>query len=131
MTNMQPRVFALDHVVLTVSDLEATCAWYERLLGMRRISFDHDRTALLFGQQKINLHLAGAELEPHAVRPAPGTADLCFLVAGPIGDVIEYLRRAGVEIEVGPVEQTGAVGLMDSIYLRDPDDNLIEVASYR
>jgi catechol 2,3-dioxygenase-like lactoylglutathione lyase family enzyme len=129
MTSMQPR--ALDHVVLTVSDLEATCAWYERLLGMRRITFDHDRAGLLFGRQKINLHLAGAEVEPHAVRPAPGSADLCFLVAGQIGDVIEFFRREGLEIELGPVEQTGAVGVMDSIYLRDPDENLIEVASYR
>jgi catechol 2,3-dioxygenase-like lactoylglutathione lyase family enzyme len=98
---------------------------------MRRITFDHDCTALLFGQQKLNLHLAGAELEPHAVRPVPGTADLCFLVDGPISEAIEFFRREGVEIELGPVEQTGAAGIMDSIYLRDPDENLIELASYR
>jgi len=127
----QPRVFALDHVVLTVSDIDATCVWYERLLGMRRVTFDHDRTALIFGSQKINLHLAGAELEPHAGRPAPGTADLCFIVAGPLSEVIEFFQRQGVDIELGPVEQTGAAGVMDSVYLCDPDENLIEVAAHR
>jgi catechol 2,3-dioxygenase-like lactoylglutathione lyase family enzyme len=127
----QPRVRALDHIVLTVTDIDATCAWYERLLGMSRISFETDRTALTFERQKINLHRAGEEVEPHAARPGPGTADLCFIVADPLADVIEFFQGEEVEIEHGPVEQSGAVGVMDSIYVRDPDGNLIEVASYR
>jgi catechol 2,3-dioxygenase-like lactoylglutathione lyase family enzyme len=127
----EPRVVALDHFVLTVADIGAACAWYERCLGMRRITFDRDRTALLFGHQKINLHLAGAELEPHAARPMPGTADLCFIVSCPLADLIEHLDRENVEIEHGPVEQTGAVGVMESVYVRDPDRNLIEIAAYK
>src|SRR5919204_5990248 len=101
----EPRVVALDHLVLTVADIDAACAWYERCLGMRRMTFDRDRIALLFGRQKINLHLAGAELEPHAARPLPGTADLCFIVSCPLANVIEHLGREHVEIEHGPVEQ--------------------------
>ena len=128
---MNPRVDAFDHIVLTVADIDASCAWYEQVLGMRRVTFEGDRTALLFGRQKLNLHLAGRELEPHARRPAPGTADLCFVVSEPIGDVVAALERDGVTVELGPVERTGAAGLMDSVYLRDPDGNLIEVASYR
>jgi catechol 2,3-dioxygenase-like lactoylglutathione lyase family enzyme len=127
----QLRVVALDHLVLTVADIDATCAWYERLLGMRRMTFDRNRTALLFGRQKINLHVVGAELEPHAVRPAPGTADLCFIVDAPIPQMVELFEHEKVEIEQGPVKQTGAVRVMDSIYVRDPDGNLVEVASYR
>jgi catechol 2,3-dioxygenase-like lactoylglutathione lyase family enzyme len=125
------RVVALDHIVLTVADIDAACAWYGRSLGMRRMTFDRDRTALIFGRQKINLHLAGAELKPHAARPMPGTADLCFIVSCPLADVIEHFDRENIEIEHGPVEQTGAVGVMDSVYVRDPDGNLIEIAAYR
>jgi catechol 2,3-dioxygenase-like lactoylglutathione lyase family enzyme len=127
---MPPRVVALDHLVLTVTDIEATCAWYERLLGMHRIAFDQDRPALMFGTQKINLHLAGVELEPHAARAAPGTADLCFIVSDPLEEVIEFFEREKVPIEHGPVVQTGARGTMISVYVRDPDRNLIEIASY-
>ena len=125
------RVVALDHLVLTVADIDAACAWYERCLGMRRMTFDRNRTALIFGRQKINLHLAGAELKPHAARPMPGTADLCFIVSRPLADVIEHLDRENIKIEHGPLEQTGAVGVMDSVYVRDPDRNLIEIAAYR
>jgi catechol 2,3-dioxygenase-like lactoylglutathione lyase family enzyme len=107
-------VVALDHVVLTVADIDATCAWYGRLLGMRRTTFDRDRSALTFGTQKINLHLAGAELKPHARRPAPGTADLCFILTDPLEEVIELFEGEKVQIEHGPIVQTGALGASGS-----------------
>jgi catechol 2,3-dioxygenase-like lactoylglutathione lyase family enzyme len=122
------RVARLDHLVLTVADIEATCAFYQRVLGMRRVTFGDGRAALAFGDQKINLHEAGREFEPKALRPTPGSADLCFLLHGPLSDALEALRRLDVSIEEGPVERTGAVGPMRSIYFRDPDGNLIEVS---
>lgn len=125
-----PRLDRLDHLVLTVRDPEATCAFYERVLGMRRETFGGGRLALHFGRQKINLHPDPSPIDPKAARPTPGSADLCFIVEGPIEDVAAHLRAAGVEIEVGPVERTGAVGEMTSVYLRDPDGNLIELGSY-
>lgn len=124
-------VVAIDHVVLTVRDVDAACAWYERVLGMRRVNFDGDRAALHFGDQKINLHPASAPLAPHATVAEPGTADLCFLASGTIQDIVASLVEQGVAIEVGPVQQTGATGAVDSVYVRDPDGNLIEIASYR
>jgi catechol 2,3-dioxygenase-like lactoylglutathione lyase family enzyme len=119
------RVAALDHLVLTVADIGATVAFYERL-GMRGETFGDGRRALRFGEQKINLHEAGAEFEPYALRPTPGSADLCFLVEDSLDEVARALAAAGVEIELGPVERTGAVGAIDSIYVRDPDGNLVE-----
>ena len=120
-------VRSLDHLVLTVADVDATVAFYERI-GMRLEAFDDDRLALRFGQQRFHLHRAGAEIEPHARRPQPGSADLCFLVDGPLDDVERELRQAGMAIELGPVDRSGAVGPMRSLYLRDPDGNLVELS---
>jgi catechol 2,3-dioxygenase-like lactoylglutathione lyase family enzyme len=118
---------SLDHLVLTVGDVEATVAFYERI-GMRLERFDGDRLGLRFGQQRIHLHRAGAEIEPHAQRPQPGSADLCFLVDAALDDVERELRQAGVAIELGPVDRSGAIGPMRSLYLRDPDGNLVELS---
>lgn len=118
----------LDHLVLTVRDLEAACAFYESVLGMRRESFGQGRTALHFGRQKLNLHQAGREFEPKALKPTPGSADLCFLAATPIAEVVARLQACGVAIEQGPVARTGAEGPITSVYFRDPDGNLIEVS---
>lgn len=121
-------IAGLDHLVLTVRDLEATVAFYVGVLGMQRVTFGEGRTALAFGVQKINLHVAGREFEPKADRPTPGSADLCFLVEGPLDAVIGRLREAEVPIIEGPVRRTGATGPLRSVYLRDPDANLIELA---
>jgi catechol 2,3-dioxygenase-like lactoylglutathione lyase family enzyme len=121
------QIRAVDHVVITVSDVEATVAFYERL-GMQRETFGVDRTALRFGSQKLNLHLAGAEFEPHARYPRPGSADLCLLVEGSLEQVRDELATAGIPVELGPVERTGATGPIRSLYLRDPDGNLLELS---
>jgi catechol 2,3-dioxygenase-like lactoylglutathione lyase family enzyme len=120
----------IDHVVFTVHDIDATCEFYSRAFGMEVITFDEGRKALQVGQCKINLHQAGREFEPKALRPTPGTQDICLITSTPIKEVIEHLRHAGVEIIEGPVPRTGAVGNVESVYLRDPDGNLIEVARY-
>ena len=122
-------ILSLDHLVLTVRDIPATCDFYSRTLGMRAVTFGAGRTALQFGQQKINLHQAGAEFEPKALRPTPGSADLCFLTPTPLEEVISTLRSCGVEILEGPVRRTGATGPLLSVYIRDPDGNLIEIAN--
>lgn len=119
----------LDHLVLTVADIEATCAFYARVLGMRVVTFGEGRKALAFGAQKINLHRHGREFDPKARVPTPGSADLCFLTATPLAQVAEELRAAAVPIEDGPVQRTGARGPILSLYFRDPDGNLIEVAN--
>jgi catechol 2,3-dioxygenase-like lactoylglutathione lyase family enzyme len=119
----------LDHLVLTVRDIEATCAFYERVLGMRREGFGAGRVALRFGRQKINLHPYPSPVEIVAGDPRPGSADLCFIAATPLEDVIAHLEACGVAIEMGPLERTGAEGPINSVYLRDPDGNLIEVSN--
>jgi catechol 2,3-dioxygenase-like lactoylglutathione lyase family enzyme len=123
------HIDGLDHWVLTVRDLEATVAFYTRVLGMQAVRFGAGRQALAFGSQKINLHLAGHEFEPKAHRPAPGSADLCLLTSVPMTQVQEHLARCGVTIEEGPVQRTGATGPIWSVYVRDPDLNLIEIAN--
>ena len=120
----------LDHLVLTVKDVEASCAFYNRILGMQNVTFGPGRKAVIFGNQKINFHQQGRELEPKALRPTSGSGDLCFITTDPLADVIRHLRDCGVEIVQGPVERTGALGSMMSIYIRDPDQNLIEIATY-
>ncbi len=121
------RIRSLDHIVLTCADPEATVAFYERV-GMQREEFGGGRLALRFGDQKINLHQAGAEFQPHAATPLPGTGDLCLLVDGSIEAVVEHLGEVGIAIEEGPVNRTGAVGPLRSVYVRDPDGNLVEFA---
>jgi catechol 2,3-dioxygenase-like lactoylglutathione lyase family enzyme len=123
------QVDSLDHLVLTVRDIEATVAFYSSVLGMQAVTFGHGRRALAFGVQKINLHPAGREYEPKAAVPAPGSADLCFLTSEPLERVLEHLQRCGVPLEVGPVQRTGATGPIRSVYVRDPDGNLIEIAN--
>lgn len=125
------RIERLDHLVLTVADIDATCEFYERVLGMGRVEFGPEpRVALAFGNQKINLHRAGAEFEPKAQRPTPGSGDLCFVTDRPIEEVAAHLRAVGIDIIEGPVPRTGALGPMTSLYLRDPDGNLLEIARY-
>ncbi|MEK0364027.1 VOC family protein [Pseudomonas sp. CBC3] len=119
----------LDHLVLTVADLDVTTDFYCCVLGMQAVTFGEGRKALAFGRQKINLHLAGHEFEPKAERPTPGSADLCFIVATPLEEVIAHLGQQGVAILEGPVQRTGATGPIRSVYLRDPDLNLIELSN--
>jgi catechol 2,3-dioxygenase-like lactoylglutathione lyase family enzyme len=124
------RIERIDHLVLTVADVEATCAYYERVLGMETVTFGNGRKALVFGDQKINLHPAGREFEPKAKRPTPGSADLCLIAVTSLEVVAGHLADHGVNIEEGPVPRTGAAGPITSLYFRDPDGNLIEVATY-
>ena len=124
------RVNRLDHLVLTVASIEATVGFYTRVLGMEVVTFGPGRTALTFGTSKINLHQAGHEFEPKALRPTPGSADLCLIVDNDIAEVRSELAAAGVPVEQGPVERTGATGPIISCYLRDPDNNLIELSNY-
>ena len=119
----------LDHLVLTVADIETTVDFYTRVLGMQAVTFGEGRKALVFGQQKINLHQAGREFEPKAERPTPGSADLCFIAATPLAEVIAHLQAQGVAIVEGPVQRTGATGPIRSVYVRDPDFNLIELSN--
>jgi len=124
------RVDRLDHLVLTVVSIEATVAFYTQILGMDAVTFGSGRTALTFGISKIDLHQAGKEFEPKALLPTPGSADICLIVSDDIADVIAHLAAAGVPVEQGPVERTGATGPIISCYLRDPDHNLIELSNY-
>ncbi|MEU8325608.1 VOC family protein [Nonomuraea sp. NPDC048881] len=124
------RIDRLDHLVLTVADVEAAVRFYTAVLGMEAVTFGQGRRALAFGQSKINLHEAGREFEPKAARPVPGSADLCLITADPVETVMDELAQHGVGIEEGPVERTGALGPIRSVYLRDPDGNLIELSNY-
>jgi len=123
------KIDRLDHLVLTVADVEASCEFYRRVLGMEVVTFGAGRKALAFGAQKINLHPAGREFEPKAQRPTPGSADLCFLTAVPLPEVQQHLAACGVPVTEGPVQRTGAQGPILSVYFRDPDLNLIEVSN--
>src|SRR5262245_17200636 len=130
------RIDRLDHLVLTVADVDRTVEFYERVLGMQAVTFGGGRRALRFGTAKINLHQAGQEFEPKAARPVPGSADLCLISAGPLHAVGGELAARGVAleggqaIEEGPVARTGATGAIRSVYIRDPDGNLIEISNY-
>jgi catechol 2,3-dioxygenase-like lactoylglutathione lyase family enzyme len=124
------KIEALDHLVLTVADVAASCAFYTRVLGMREVTFGQGRKALCFGVQKINLHMHGKEFEPKARVPMPGSTDLCLLTSSSVEEVIDHLQREQVTIEEGPVRRTGARGPIESVYFRDPDGNLIEVSRY-
>lgn len=124
------KIDRVDHLVLTVRDIQVSCEFYSQVLGMQIATFDNDRKALHFGAQKINLHQAGNEFEPKALSPTVGSGDLCFVTEAPLLQVIDHIQSQGVELLEGPVRRTGAMGPMESIYLRDPDGNLIEIASY-
>lgn len=124
------QISHLDHLVLTVSDIEETARFYSQALGMEVVTFGAGRFALQFGNQKINLHQVGREFEPKAERPTPGSADLCFISPLPVEEVIAHLNSCGVEILEGPVPRTGAMGPIRSVYFRDPSRNLIEVSNY-
>jgi len=128
---LQPVVISrLDRLVLTVTDLDRTVAFYQHALGMTPVVFEDGRHALEFGDSKINLHLAGHEIAPYAERPVAGSADLCLIAATPLARVLEHLDAMDVPILEGPVPRTGARGLMTSVYLRDPDGNLVEISNY-
>jgi catechol 2,3-dioxygenase-like lactoylglutathione lyase family enzyme len=124
------RISNLDHLVLTVADIGRSVEFYQRVLGMTPIVFGDGRSALRFGDSKINLHRAGQEIAPHAARPMPGSADLCLIAATPLAQVIEHLAAQHVAIIEGPITRTGARGELTSVYLRDPDGNLIEISNY-
>ncbi|AWG25209.1 VOC family protein [Flavobacterium kingsejongi] len=122
----------LDHVVLTVADLTVTCNFYQEVLGMEVLTFGGGRKALRFGNQKINLHQKGYEIQPAAAFPTKGSADLCFIAITPISEILTELYQKGIAVlEGGVVQRTGAMGKMASVYFRDPDLNLIEVSNYR
>lgn len=123
-------VARIDHLVLTVAELGRSAAFYSRVLGMSLIRFGDGRHALTFGRCKINLHVAGAEHAPHAARPLPGSADLCFVTDDSVDRIMRHLASCGVAIEMGPVRRTGALGPMVSCYFRDPDGNLLEISTY-
>lgn len=118
----------IDHLVLTVHDIQASCAFYARVLGMEIIEFGDNRKALAFGSQKINLHELGSEFEPMAAAAAPGTLDICLLASDPVDELTRHLQQHDVAIIEGPVQRTGATGPVTSLYFRDPDGNLLELA---
>ncbi|MFQ5626986.1 MAG: VOC family protein [Methyloligellaceae bacterium] len=123
-------ITGIDHLVLTVASIDRSCAFYERVLGMRREIFGQGRSALHFGTQKINLHETGKEFDPKALHPTPGAGDLCFIVDD-VAAAQARLEAEGVEVIDGPAPRTGAMGAMLSIYCRDPDGNLIELSQYQ
>lgn len=120
----------VDHLVLTVSSIKATCRFYSQVLGMEVMEFAGGRKALGFGRQKINLHEVGREFEPKAAIPTAGSGDFCLIAETPLEEVITHLEDCRIVIEEGPVERTGATGPIRSVYFRDPDGNLIEVSNY-
>ena len=123
------KVLRIDHVVLTVADVDRTLEFYVRVLGMTAVSFGEGRRALAFGDQKLNLHQAGREFDPKARRPTPGAVDVCFTTDIPLDVVAAHLRAESVVIEHGPVDKIGARSALRSLYFRDPDGNLIEVSN--
>jgi catechol 2,3-dioxygenase-like lactoylglutathione lyase family enzyme/ketosteroid isomerase-like protein len=129
-SGVPPRLEGLDHLVLTVRDIAATCEFYRRGLGLEVVFFGNNRTALRIGDQKINLHAAGRELEPKASNPVPGSGDVCLITTAALSEWQRHLAACSIEIEAGPVPRTGARGPIESIYLRDPDGNLVEISRY-
>ncbi|UWY59989.1 VOC family protein [Aliarcobacter butzleri] len=121
------NILNLDHLVLTVKDIEETVKFYEKL-GMKKEIFGKNRVALKYSNQKINLHKLGSEFEPKAKNVKEGSADLCFIIEQNLEDIVLYLQKEEIKIEEGIVERTGANGKIKSIYLRDPDLNLIELS---
>jgi catechol 2,3-dioxygenase-like lactoylglutathione lyase family enzyme len=124
------KIDSIDHVVFTVKDINATCEFYSKVLGMETVTFGEGRKALAFGSQKINLQQLGRESTLIAEKPTPGSADICFVTSMSISEIIAHLNSCGVRLVGGPVERDGARGLMMSVYFRDPDLNLVEVSNY-
>ena len=124
------KIDSIDHVVLTVRDMDATCDFYSKVLGMEIVTFGQGRKALAFGSQKINLQQFGRESTLIAEKPTPGSADICLITSTPLAEVLAHLKSFGVKIIGGPVERNGAKGEMMSVYFRDPDANLVEVSNY-
>jgi catechol 2,3-dioxygenase-like lactoylglutathione lyase family enzyme len=124
------QIERLDHLVLTVADIPRTCAFYKRVLGMEVVTFGEGRTALRFGRQKINLHPADDIPGLAAAKPTPGSGDLCFITKMPLAGVITHLGECGVPIVAGPGPRAGAIGTIQSVYIRDPDQNLVEISNY-
>ena len=124
------KISYLDHLVLTVASIETTCQFYQSALNFEVITFGENRKALQFGHQKINLHQVGKEFEPKAYHPTVGSADLCSIAETPLEEVIKHLQQLNIKIVEGPIQRTGAVGKIVSVYLRDPDQNLIEISNY-
>lgn len=122
------QIAHLDHLVLTVASIDASIQFYTQALGMEAVTFGSGRQALTFGQQKINLHQSDHTFEPKAQQPTPGSADLCFIVLTELDAVVAHLEALGIAIEAGPIERTGAIGPILSVYVRDPDLNLIELS---
>ncbi len=127
---MKYQIKSLDHLVLTVKDIAKTVEFYTTVLGMKKEIFKQNRVALKFGSQKINLHQLGAEFEPKAYNVKEGSADLCFITQTSVTDFNSHIENLGVKVIEGPVKRTGAMGEINSIYVRDPDGNLIEIANY-
>ena len=127
---MSLRIDRLDHLVLTVASIEASCDFYSSVLGMDVSRFAEGRTALTFGRQKINLHEVGKEFVPRAAHATAGSGDLCLVSAIPLDAVVRHLDECEIRIIEGPVAKTGATGPIRSVYFRDPDGNLIEVSEY-
>ncbi|MDM1405164.1 VOC family protein [Myroides marinus] len=121
----------IDHIVLTVADIAKTIEFYTTVLGLELETFKENREALKFGTQKINLHQKGNEFEPKALHPTTGSADLCFITTTPVEEVLLELKAKGIPIVEGIVDRTGANGLIESVYIRDPDNNLIELSNYK
>jgi catechol 2,3-dioxygenase-like lactoylglutathione lyase family enzyme len=124
------QIDRLDHLVLTVADIARTCEFYTRVLGMEVVQFGEGRTALRFGRQKINLHPADNIPGLVADKPTPGSADLCFITGVPLTEVSTHLAQCGVPIIAGPGPRAGAIGTIQSVYIRDPDNNLVEISNY-
>ena len=124
------NIINIDHIVMTVKDINVTVQFYESVLGMVAETFGEGRVALKFGNQKINLHEPGQEFEPNADQPIPGSVDLCFITDTKLKAAMGHVKNKGVQIIEGPVARTGATGSIISFYFRDPDSNLIEVANY-
>lgn len=124
------KIDRIDHFVLTVNNIDRTCEFYSSVLGMEIVSFGNHRKALKFGKQKINLHEVGKEFEPKAHQPVSGSGDFCLITEVDLEEVIRHIQSCQVDIIEGPVERTGADGRIRSIYVRDPDGNLVEISNY-
>ncbi len=126
---MPIQISHIDHLALTVKDIEVSCQFYTEVLGMRVVSFADNRKALVFGNQKINLHELGKEHEPKAKNPTSGAIDLCLISDTPLKVILNELERLNILVEVGPIIKTGATNPINSVYIRDPDNNLIEISN--